>query len=80
METPLLHTLKKRVCPSDVTVCTVGRGFRDFSEGLWGKEQPSAYMGRPGHLLAHPSGASSHSRGRRSFCPGRFIAEQFVTN
>lgn len=46
METPFLHTLKKRVCPSGVPVCTVGRGFSDFSEGLWGKEQPPAFVGR----------------------------------
>ena len=37
-ETLFLHTLKQRVCPSEVPVCPVGRRFRGFPESLWGLE------------------------------------------
>lgn len=37
-ETLFLHTLKQRMCPSEVPVCPVGRRFRGFPESLWGLE------------------------------------------
>ena len=44
METLFLHTLKQRVCPSEVPVCPVGRGFRDLGPSF-----------DPGSALIHTS-------------------------